>query len=386
MRVHILKQAHPWQPGPPRQVAYGIFDPVHFNLHELADRGIDIRFFDESDMADGGLADCEVLILDSRAFFNAFGKPGRDDRALPALERLSVHAGKLVWFDTRDSAGTTQFSVMPHVDIYVKKQLYRDRSVYAGISRLRGWRLYTEFYSSLLQLPPDEAVGEGQPEQADLQPEYLDKLAIGWNIGLEGIAHWAATTTAAHPYDATFAHGGERPHALFAAMSTRYARTAIAAQRQRCMALVRQLDFPGIVTERMPADRYFATLRKSVAALSPFGWGEVCYRDFESVLCGAALFKQDMACIETWPDIYRANETYFPFKWDFSDFRDQAGRACDPGEAAAVSRRASQIYRGALSRKGMSAFCDRFCDLLAQATASRRHVALHGGRGPRRMA
>lgn len=378
MRVHILKQANPWQPGPPRQVGYGIFDPVHFNLHELADRGIEIRFFDESHLLDGDLADCEVLILDSRAFFDAFGKADHKDVALPALERLSREVGKLVWFDTRDSAGTTQFSVMPYVDMYLKKQLYSDRSVYAGISRLSGWRLYTEFYSSLLQLPPTEAVGEGRPEQVDLQPEYVDKLAIGWNIGLEGIAHWAAPSTAAHPYDVTFVHGGERPHSLFAAMSTKYARIAIAAQRQRCMALARTLDFPGIVTERMPADRYFATLRSSVAALSPFGWGEVCYRDFESVLCGAALFKQDMACIETWPDIYRATETYIPFRWDFSDFRDQARRACDPGEAAAVSRRASEIYCGALSRKGMSVFCDRFCRLLVQASASRRHVTLHG--------
>ena len=377
MRVHILKQAQPWQPGPPRQVGYGIFDPVHFNLRELAERGLDIRFLDESRVPDGGLGDCEVLILDSRAFFNAFGKPGLDDLALPALERLSREAGRLIWFDTRDSAGTTQFSVMPYVDLYLKKQLYRDRSVYAGISTLRGWRLYTEFYMSLLLLPP-EVPGEGRLEQVDLQPDHLGKLAVGWNIGLEGIAHRAAPATAAHPYDVTFVQGGERPHPLFAAMSTHYARTAIAAQRQRCLALARKLDLPGLVTQRMPADRYFETLRKSVAALSPFGWGEVCYRDFESVLCGAALFKQDMACIETWPDLYRADETYIPFKWDFSDFQDQARRACDPGEAAAVSRKASRIYSDALSRKGMSAFCDRFCDLLAQASASRRHLPLPG--------
>jgi hypothetical protein len=378
MRVHILKQANQWQPGPPRQVGYGIFDPVHFNLRELADRGVEIHFFDESHLPDGGVADCDVLIVNSWAFFNAFGDPDGKDGALAALERLSDGIGKLIWFDARDSAGTTQFSVMPYVDMYLKKQLYRDRSVYAGISKLRESRLYTEFYSRLLQHPSPRDLSEDQLAQVDLQPEHLDKLAVGWNIGLEGIAHWAARSSAAHPYDVTFVHGGERPYSLFAAMSTRYASIAIAAQRRQCMVLVGKLDLPGIVTGRMPVDRYFATLRKSVAALSPFGWGEICYRDFESVLCGAALFKPDMECIETWPDIYRANETYVPFKWDFSDFGDQARRACDPGEAATVSRRASQIYRDALSCNGMSAFCDRFCALLAQAATPGRHETLQG--------
>lgn len=53
---------------------------------------------------------------------------------------------------------------------------------------------------------------------------------------------------------------------------------------------------------------------------SPFGWGEVCFRDFECFLAGAVLFKPSMDHLETWPNYYVPNVTYVPFAWDFSDF------------------------------------------------------------------
>lgn len=31
-----------------------------------------------------------------------------------------------------------------------------------------------------------------------------------------------------------------------------------------------------------------------MAAISPFGWGKICYRDFEATLCGAASIKPNM--------------------------------------------------------------------------------------------
>ena len=49
--------------------------------------------------------------------------------------------------------------------------------------------------------------------------------------------------------------------------------------------------------------------------LSPFGWGEICYRDFESILNRNLLVKPDMEHLETWPNIYK-DEHYFKLDWD----------------------------------------------------------------------
>ena len=52
--------------------------------------------------------------------------------------------------------------------------------------------------------------------------------------------------------------------------------------------------------------------------LSPFGWGEICYRDFEAAIGGSMLIKPDMSHLSTWPNIY-ASDMYKSLKWDFSD-------------------------------------------------------------------
>ena len=53
--------------------------------------------------------------------------------------------------------------------------------------------------------------------------------------------------------------------------------------------------------------------------LSPFGWGELCLRDYEAVLGGALLLKPDMSHLETWPDVFVPHDTYAPFDWDATD-------------------------------------------------------------------
>ena len=67
---------------------------------------------------------------------------------------------------------------------------------------------------------------------------------------------------------------------------------------------------------RISSWKYTKELSKSIALLSPFGWGEICYRDFEAILNTNLLVKPDMDHLETWPNIYK-NENYFRLDWDF---------------------------------------------------------------------
>ena len=78
-----------------------------------------------------------------------------------------------------------------------------------------------------------------------------------------------------------------------------------------------------IPNKRVSPQDYYQELTSSKICISPFGYGEICWRDFEAVLSGALLVKPDMNHIRTNPDIFRAFETYVPVRWDFSDLEEQ---------------------------------------------------------------
>ena len=80
------------------------------------------------------------------------------------------------------------------------------------------------------------------------------------------------------------------------------------------------------ITKTYSRRRYASVMRRSKIALSPWGYGEVCLRDFEAMLSGAVLIKPDMSHVTTEPPIYRANETYLPCQRDFSDLDDLVDR------------------------------------------------------------
>jgi hypothetical protein len=68
--------------------------------------------------------------------------------------------------------------------------------------------------------------------------------------------------------------------------------------------------------------QFLFEMQNAKIAFSPFGYGEVCWRDYEAVMAGAVLLKPDMSHIETNPNIFVPWETYVPLKWDLSDFDD----------------------------------------------------------------
>lgn len=65
--------------------------------------------------------------------------------------------------------------------------------------------------------------------------------------------------------------------------------------------------------------KYMKELRSARICFSPFGYGEVCWRDYEAIMCGALLVKPDMSHVETEPNIFIPFQTYVPVSWDFSD-------------------------------------------------------------------
>lgn len=75
------------------------------------------------------------------------------------------------------------------------------------------------------------------------------------------------------------------------------------------------IENKNFIKGRISSWKYTKELSKTIAMLSPFGWGEICYRDFESILNRNLLVKPDMEHLETWPNIYK-DDHYFKLDWD----------------------------------------------------------------------
>lgn len=77
-----------------------------------------------------------------------------------------------------------------------------------------------------------------------------------------------------------------------------------------------------VYKDKRPYDEYVNILRRSKMTLSPYGMGEVCFRDFEIIQFGSIMIKPDMGNVKTTPNIYIPYETYIPCNYDWSNLNE----------------------------------------------------------------
>jgi hypothetical protein len=274
------------------------------------------------------------------------------------LSQLRDSFSRVVYLDDSDSPHSGQYDLIEYFDLFYQKQLLRDRTLYTRT--FIGNRYFCDFYARRNGIEND--TDEIYPVVE--ATEHLQKLRVCWNLGagqyplLPGVVQKIASkiiqpvvgyrghrVVLSRPqfrsFDlltdpvchARFSPGGYRP--------------LVGYQRQLFLQCVG--DDPLFLTGRVPRREYDRELRSVQAVLSPFGWGEVCYRDFESVIGGNVLVKPDMSHIETWPDIYRNDESYVPVAWDGSDLLERVSDLLDHTERMrAISRSAQDRYQRAL--------------------------------------
>jgi len=121
-----------------------------------------------------------------------------------------------------------------------------------------------------------------------------------WNTGLSVPPLWKSP-------------GASRPIDLSGRFATEYDRYTVEHHRKSAVSAFEGRFDPSFVTPR----KYWAELRQSKIVLSPFGFGEVCFRDFEALLSGNVILKPSMSHLETWPPVFDAGETYVEVPWDF---------------------------------------------------------------------
>ena len=188
------------------------------------------------------------------------------------------------------------------VDLYLKKHLLRDRARYGKATR--GETNLMDYYG--------RRYGLDFPETLHAIPDgFLAKLRV-------------APSFATAPYIMPRFSGGQRSagrrpidvHARLGVRGTDW----YEAMRGESIEALAPLVGRKILTDFGINHRsYMRELGQSKICYSPFGYGEVAWRDYEAIVSGSLLLKPDMSHCETEPDVFLPGETYAPIAWDFCD-------------------------------------------------------------------
>ncbi|MDT0683385.1 hypothetical protein RM543_11865 [Roseicyclus sp. F158] len=214
-------------------------------------------------------------------------------------------------FDSVASLSLPFGRLLPEADFYFKKSLYADPSRYAQ-DRHGGSNL-SEFYGARYGLEMDVVPGRDLGADASklrLSPNFLTEPTLfeRFRKGEEP----ARQGEEARPIDLHARLGGVSRDGWYGRM------------RQDAEVQVGRIgDISAATGGGLPWAEYMAELGRSKLCFSPFGSGELCWRDVEAILAGAVLLKPSMDHLRTLPDLYRPWETYVPLAWDFSDLGEK---------------------------------------------------------------
>jgi hypothetical protein len=192
------------------------------------------------------------------------------------------------------------------IDVYVKKHVLRDRTAY-GRPTLGDTNLTDHFARRYgLELPQRTF-----PVSAD----FLRRLLVGPSFFTEDTL-WeriaAGLPRREQPIDVHARLGLGNDWGWYSRMR----REAVDALRP--LGDLRVVQEPGLGKAA-----YMAELERSKICFSPFGFGEIAWRDYEAVSAGSLLVKPDCSHLELAPDILVPFETYVPLRWDFADLEEK---------------------------------------------------------------
>jgi len=150
-----------------------------------------------------------------------------------------------------------------------------------------------------------------------IAPEEINKLSLGWNIALDDKIRYLNNKE--------FVPASQDKPIDIACRAFAPPEAWIHQLRNPAIEQLTTFSHQFIVAnsaQRISQKEYNQELRNSKACISPFGYGEICWRDFEALSFRCLLIKPDMSHVETWPNIYRPYETYLPVKWDFQNLKE----------------------------------------------------------------
>lgn len=282
----------------------------------------------------------------------SFHTAEREARAVVRELRRLAGSARLVYFDGDDDLAVQWPAILEDVDLWVKKHAFRDRARYGeptvGKHHLTDW-VHRRFGVSF----DDDPIPHGDAVPA----AQRDKIFVGTNLALDDkiqdlAARVDALPTRERDHDVVCRAGVDPDTWLY------HLRKDVTPVLESLAPRFRVLT----PTHRVPFEVYLDEMRRSRICVAPFGYGEICWRDFEAILCGCLLVKPDMSHVETYPDLFDAGRTYVPVRWDLADLAETCVHYLEhPAEREAIAREARRRL-DAFYREG--GFVDRVAAML----------------------
>ena len=265
---------------------YGVREELKFNKQEACSNEFDIVF-------------C--------VYHNAGGDIIDPQKQVEIIQEIKKRCNTLIWFDALDSTGDTSFYLTEYVDRYLKQQLLKNKKLY--LKPMYGNRIWCDFYHTKYELEDSKYGGE-EPLLQKL--EQLENVGLSWNFGMSKMVWDNPIVLADCDRKIDLYYRGSRCDSI-----THY-------QRKLVVEKINSIKNMEIVNpeEHVSKEVYIKEISDSRSVISPCGWGELCFRDYETFIAGAALIKPYIGYVETYPDCFVEYETYIPIKWDFSNFDD----------------------------------------------------------------
>jgi len=335
--------------------------PIWLSKREFKRRGFTLCF---ECLAPYVAQGADISFINSHIFRAYWQCQEKKTEIFKFLEDLRRKSAKIFWFDTTDSTWCTQFEVLPFVDKFLKNQILKDKSLYT--KAFKGGRIFTDFFSSLYGIEEENFVYY-TPSLTD-----LNKIAVSWNSSIYNYSRFRnsflsnvlrrVSNSLLYKYQSCFLKSFVPPEKkrtldISARLNFKYNRPTVAKHRLKVAEILKTF---GCDCSPVPQKKYFKELERSKIGVSPFGLGEICYRDYESIWFGTVLIKPDMSHIYTWPELYKDGITYIAHKWDLSDLSEKI-EACLASEdfRIRIAKAAQNEYIYHFSEEGLENFSKR---------------------------
>jgi hypothetical protein len=294
----------------PKHVKTWIY-PIFRWRKEFQSKGILFDVFSEPDFGKKGIPD--IVILTSRYYQNKFRNikdylKGFGDYAEKDIKHFQGLGCKVVFYDLSDASGSRELFLLKYVDLFLKRQIIKDKNFYAQPGSVK-YRIWDE--NDMFNLDP-----------CDL--DDLNKLDIGWNLGynLFDFTFWQLNRLGINFYKTPVYEDPNNQRSITCSYRGKSDGSRM-MQRQQVMDILKKMDGEQFVTGPVIGkSKYLKEMAISKAVVSPFGYGEICYRDIECFIKGSILLKPNLDHLDTFPRIFVENETYIPLNWDLSNLRD----------------------------------------------------------------
>ena len=275
-----------------------------FLMYKRLFNDVGIDFIIAGDMVDSW----DISILGDECFINRRAKSLQESIDY-GLERLHEIDGRYMLYDGSDSPsilGSYEVFENSNAERLIKNQMYA-KDVYSIPSPLgkEWWNMYA---------------GREDKISHDVK-RYDDIVLSGYNLGYY------------HPHYLQFAnHEVKKEHDVFAVYQADHKENYdfgirndlyYSRHRKRSLDELDKLDGTyNVVSNRLLPEDYNIALSKSKCAVSPFGMGEICFRDFETWNMGCILIKPFMDNVITYPNPYIDRETYFACNNNWDDLNE----------------------------------------------------------------